>query len=98
MDVHPRERKPVIGQLPEERKLFEELLGGELVDVGRAKDPENQNLFTWWAPWRNLRERNIGWRLDYVLASKAIAARAASCTVMREFGTSDHGPVVMTTT
>jgi exodeoxyribonuclease-3 len=98
MDVHPRERKPVIGQLPEERKLFEELLDDQLVDVGRAKDPENQNLFTWWAPWRNLRERNIGWRLDYVLASKAIAARAASCTVMREFGTSDHGPVVMTTT
>ena len=43
-----------------------------------------------------MRERNIGWRLDYVLASKAIAAKAQSCTVQREFGTSDHGPVVMT--
>ena len=97
MDVHPRERKPVIGQLPEERKLFEELIDDQLVDVGRAQDPANPNLFTWWAPWRNLRERNIGWRLDYVLASKSVAARAVSCVVRREFGTSDHGPVMMVT-
>jgi exodeoxyribonuclease-3 len=97
MDVHPRERKPnAIGQLPEERALFEQLLGDHLVDVGRALDPGNENLFTWWAPWRNLRARNIGWRLDYVLASKAIAARAVSCVVLREVGTSDHAPVVMT--
>ncbi len=95
-DVHPVERKSVIGQLPEERALFEELLGGNLVDVQRKLDPDNERLFTWWAPWRKMRERNIGWRLDYVLASKAIAEKAASCVVQREFGTSDHGPVVLT--
>ena len=55
MDVHPRERRPVIGQLPEERQLFEELLGEHLVDVQRALEPDNPNLFTWWAPWRNMR-------------------------------------------
>jgi exodeoxyribonuclease III len=97
IDVHPRERKPrAIGQLPEERALFERLLGEHLVDVGRALDPENENLFTWWAPWRNLRARNIGWRLDYLLASKAIAARVTSCVVQSDVGTSDHAPVVMT--
>jgi exodeoxyribonuclease-3 len=97
MDVHPRERKPgIIGQRPEERELFEALLGGELVDVGRALDPDNANLFTWWPPWRNMRQRNIGWRLDYVLASPAIAARASSCKVLADFGTSDHAPVLMT--
>ena len=32
------------------------------------------NLFTWWAPWRNLRQRNIGWRIDYILASEPLAA------------------------
>jgi exodeoxyribonuclease-3 len=96
-DVHPVERKNVIGQLPEERALFEELIGDQLVDVHRALEPDNDRLFTWWAPWRKMRERNIGWRLDYVLASKSIASRAASCVVQREFGTSDHGPVVMTT-
>jgi len=95
-DVHPAERKKVIGQLPEERELFEALIGEQLVDVQRALDPDNERLFTWWAPWRKMRERNIGWRLDYVLASKSIAGRAVSCVVQREFGTSDHGPVVMT--
>jgi exodeoxyribonuclease III len=97
MDVHPRERKPgIIGQRPEERELFEALLENELVDVGRALDPDNANLFTWWPPWRDMRRRNIGWRLDYVLASRSIAARALSCTVLADFGTSDHAPVVMT--
>ncbi len=97
MDVHPRERKPdIIGQRPEERALFEALLGDQLVDVGRALDPDNASLFTWWAPWRNMRRRNIGWRLDYVLASPPIAARASSCKVLADFGTSDHAPVVMT--
>jgi exodeoxyribonuclease-3 len=98
LDVHPRERKPgVIGQRPEERVLFEDLLGGHLVDVGRALDPDNPGLFTWWAPWRNMRARNIGWRLDYVLASPAIAERARSCIVLAGFGTSDHAPVVLET-
>jgi exodeoxyribonuclease-3 len=96
-DVHPKERKPnVIGQRPEERELFGRILGRGLIDVGRAMDPENESLFTWWAPWRNLRQRNIGWRLDYVLANEDFARTAVSCQVLREFGTSDHGPVVAT--
>jgi exodeoxyribonuclease-3 len=97
MDVHPRERKPVIGQLPEERELFRALLGEHLVDVGRKLDPDNPNLFSWWPPWRSMRQRNIGWRLDYVLASPGIAARATSCTVLADVGTSDHAPVMMST-
>ncbi len=96
MDVHPKERKPnTIGQRPEERALFAALLESPLVDVGRTLDPDNANLFTWWAPWRNLRARNIGWRLDYLLASPALAARASSCVVQADVGTSDHAPVVM---
>jgi exodeoxyribonuclease-3 len=94
MDVHPKERRPVIGQLPEERALIERLLGRGLVDVGRALDPANENLFTWWAPWRNMRQRNIGWRLDYVVASAALAGRARSASVLADVGTSDHAPVV----
>ena len=98
VDVHPRERKAgVIGQRPEERELFDRLLGGHFVDVGRALQPRNETLFTWWPPWRNMRQRNIGWRIDYILASKSIAARVASCEVLADVGTSDHAPVMMTT-
>ena len=97
MDVHPKERKPTaIGQRPEERALFETLLGDHLIDTGRELDPDNPNLFTWWAPWRNLRARNIGWRIDYVLASPGVAERATECIVQADYGTSDHAPVVLT--
>jgi exodeoxyribonuclease III len=96
-DVHPKERNPaLVGQRPEEREMLERILAQGLVDVGRALDPDNENLFTWWAPWRNLRQRNIGWRLDYVLASQSLAEKAAQCAVYREIGTSDHAPVVAT--
>jgi exodeoxyribonuclease-3 len=94
-DVHAKERKPrAIGQLPEERALMARILDRGLVDVGRALEPDNDQMFTWWAPWRNLRQRNIGWRLDYVLASQALFADVAGCQVQREVGTSDHAPVV----
>jgi exodeoxyribonuclease III len=96
-DVHPKERKPrAIGQLPEERAILERIIGCGLVDLGRVLDPDNDGLFTWWAPWRNLRERNIGWRLDYVLPSESLAAQAVSCPVQKDIGTSDHAPVVAT--
>lgn len=96
LDVHPKERKPrAIGQLPMERELFEELLrAGNLVDVGRMLHPDANDYFSWWAPWRQMRERNIGWRLDYVLASEPLAKRATACPSHREIGTSDHAPVV----
>jgi exodeoxyribonuclease-3 len=96
-DVHPKERKPgVIGQRPEERALVERILAQGLVDVGRALQPDNEELFTWWPPWRNMRQRNIGWRIDYILASETLARRATECIVRAEVGTSDHAPVVAT--
>ena len=97
MDVHPKERKPnIIGQRAEEREILEALIAEGLVDIGRKLYPTDENYFTWWAPWRNLRQRNIGWRLDYVLASESLAERAIACPSYREVGTSDHAPVVAT--
>ncbi|HEV3484935.1 MAG TPA: exodeoxyribonuclease III, partial [Vicinamibacterales bacterium] len=99
MDVHPKERKPrAIGQLPEERAQLERIIGHGLVDVGRALEPDNDQMFTWWAPWRNMRQRNIGWRLDYVLASQTLFERVRSCVIQKDVGTSDHAPVVVETT
>jgi len=95
MDVHPRERrKSAIGQLPEERQALESILSRGLVDLTRLLHPDEDRLFTWWPPWRNMRERNIGWRIDYILASQALATRARECGCDRGFGTSDHGPVL----
>jgi exodeoxyribonuclease-3 len=95
IDVHPKERKPGgIGQRSEERDLFARMSAHGLIDVHRKMEPDNADLFTWWAPWRNMRQRNIGWRLDFILASRTIADGTLSCVVRREFGTSDHGPVI----
>ncbi len=95
MDVHPKERKPAaIGQLPEEREQLERIIGHGLVDVGRALEPDNDQMFTWWAPWRNMRQRNIGWRLDYLLASQSVYDTVRRCVVQKDVGTSDHAPVL----
>jgi exodeoxyribonuclease-3 len=98
MDIHPKEkRKPdLIGIRPEERELLEGVLAAGYTDLARTLHPDDDRLFTWWAPWRNLRQRNIGWRIDYVLATAPMAERVESCEVLREIGTSDHAPVVAT--
>jgi exodeoxyribonuclease III len=95
IDVHPVLRNPqAIGQRQDERDLFAALLGEGLVDLGRGFDPDSDRLFTWWPPWREERQNNHGWRLDYILASEGLAATATSCRVLADFGTSDHAPVV----
>jgi exodeoxyribonuclease-3 len=94
VDVHPVLRKDMIGQTNTERDLIDQVFSHGLVDVGRHVDPDNDRLFTWWAPWRNMRERNIGWRLDYIAAHHALVDGASTCKVYREVGTSDHAPVI----
>ncbi len=97
VDVHPKERdERLVGQRPEERALLARVLERGLSDLARALDPSNEGLFTWWAPWRDHRQRNIGWRIDYVLASEALVRGASSCRVLAEVGTSDHAPLVAT--
>ncbi len=93
LDVHPKERKAgAIGQRADERALFEQLLACDLKDVSRALDPANDRLFTWWPPWRGMRQKNQGWRIDYVLASASL--KATESHVLPYVGTSDHAPVV----
>lgn len=97
IDVHPKLRDSAqYGQTPGERAQLRRILSRGLVDLGRHFRPEDEELFTWWAPWRNQRERNEGWRLDYVLASESLMPMARGCAAYREYGNSDHGPVTAT--
>ena len=98
IDVHPKERAAVTGQLPMERSLLDDILAHHLVDLGRKADPSNDALYTWWAPWRGMKQKNIGWRLDYIYASKSLAEKMTTCVVEKETGTSDHAPVLATLT
>jgi exodeoxyribonuclease-3 len=94
-DVHETLRKrEQIGQTPSERAQLERVISHDLVDLSRQFQPNEDRLYTWWAPWRSMREKNIGWRLDYVLCNRALAATARECRVLAEFGSSDHAPVL----
>jgi exodeoxyribonuclease-3 len=95
VDVHPSQRNSKqVGQRPDERELFEQLFGTGLVDLGRELASDDERHYTWWPYWRDARQRNLGWRLDYALASAPLARLAVSTSVQRDYGTSDHAPVV----
>lgn len=95
-DLAPSEVKAgAIGQRVDERALLREAIGHDLVDVLRDRNPDATDIFTWWAPWRNQREKNVGWRIDFVLASTALARTVTSCTVRKDVLGSDHAPLVV---
>jgi exodeoxyribonuclease-3 len=83
------------GFLPRERdwltRVFEE---HGFVDVFRALDPA-PDRFTWWVQWANARERNIGWRIDYQIATPGVARLARQASIYTREVFSDHAPVVI---
>ena len=80
------------GFLPEERQWFTELLASGLwVDVFRTLEPEAEK-YTWWSQRAGSRRRDVGWRIDYQIATRALAERAVSWTIDREPEISDHAP------
>lgn len=94
-DLHPTQRKPrAIGQRKDERAMFESLLEVGLTDVLRARHPDADDLFTWWAPWREEKAKNHGWRIDYALVSPSLAA-TADLSILKDEGTSDHAPMIL---
>ncbi len=94
-DVHPSQLKvDVIGQRPEERQLLQSMIDLGLVDVARQVHPDDDRFFTWWPYWRDARKRNIGWRIDAIYASQTLNWNCTSCDILREFGSSDHAPLM----
>lgn len=85
------------GFLPEERawmtKLFDEL---GWVDVYRTLYPEQTGeAYTWWSNRGQARANNVGWRIDYQIATPGFAARAKSGFVYKDQRFSDHAPLVI---
>jgi exodeoxyribonuclease-3 len=83
------------GFLPEERAWMTKLLTrGGLVDVFRTLNPHPEQ-YTWWSNRGQARAKNVGWRLDYHLATPALAATARREQIYRDERFSDHAPVVI---
>jgi len=85
------------GFLPEERAWVSRLLDqGGWCDVFRDLHPTStDDAYTWWSNRGQAWAKNVGWRLDYQLATPAIAARARSAEVFKEQRFSDHAPLTI---
>jgi exodeoxyribonuclease-3 len=82
------------GFLPEERAWLTQLLGAGLVDVFRTLNP-HPDQYTWWSNRGAAWAKNVGWRLDYHLATPGIAAKATREQIYLEQRFSDHAPVII---
>jgi len=80
------------GFTPEEREAFDRVLKAGFVDTFR-QFTEGKGHYTWWAPFGGARAKNIGWRIDYFMASKALAPRVKASKILPKVMGSDHCPI-----
>jgi len=88
--------KPNIGKhgfTNEERERFQDFLDAGFVDTFRNAYPDKTGAYSWWTHWANARARNVGWRIDYWLASKDIAQKVTNPQIHAAVMGSDHCPV-----
>jgi exodeoxyribonuclease-3 len=88
------------GFLPEERAYFDTMMHKQgWVDVGRAAHPSEAGPYTWWSYRGQAFDTDAGWRIDYHLATPALAEAATDYKVHRaaSYDTrwTDHSPVVV---
>ncbi|PAF48806.1 exodeoxyribonuclease III [Helicobacter sp. 13S00401-1] len=77
----------------EERTKFSELLESGFIDTYRFFYPNKEGAYTWWSYRSNARAKNVGWRIDYFLASTDLKANLKSACIYPEIHGSDHCPV-----
>lgn len=77
----------------EERERFQDFLDAGFVDTFRTAYPDAPGKYTWWTHWANARARNVGWRIDYWLASHDIASSVKNPQIHPDVMGSDHCPV-----
>ncbi len=95
IDLHsPKTNHKSAGFSPKEREGFTNLLAtADLIDTFRELHP-TEKKYSWWSNFANARERDIGWRIDYVLVSKSLKDRVKESNILKEYYGSDHCPVI----
>ncbi len=79
----------------EERGKMTTLLASGFTDSFRALHPDMTDRFTWWSYMSKVRERNIGWRIDYFIVSNRLAPAITEATMHDQQLGSDHCPIVL---
>lgn len=77
----------------EERGKMTRLLNSGFTDTFRSLHPEREGAYTWWSYMRDVRARNIGWRIDYIVISDRLLPALESGTIHQEVLGSDHCPI-----
>ena len=76
----------------EERRQIDKIISMNLVDTFRVFNKKSGN-YTWWANFANARNRNLGWRIDYVFVSKKLIPNLKKAFILPKVKCSDHCPV-----
>lgn len=77
----------------EERGKFQRLIDYGLIDTFRYLNPNSIDNYTWWSYMKGVRERNIGWRIDYFLISNSLKDKLTDAVIYKDIMGSDHCPI-----
>lgn len=90
--ANPKPNRGKHGFTDEEREGFQKFLDAGFVDTFRIFT-EGNGHYSWWTHWANARARNVGWRIDYIMVSKALKNKVKKATIHTDVFGSDHCPV-----
>lgn len=79
----------------EERDKMTRLLAAGFIDTFRQLYPEKADAYTWWSNMPGVRERNVGWRIDYFLASTRLESLLIDAQIDCNVLGSDHCPIIL---
>jgi exodeoxyribonuclease III len=99
-EIDLKNPKPNMGNsgfTEEERQKFSSLLDAGFIDSFRYFYPEQTDAYTWWSYMSKVRERNIGWRIDYFVVSERLVPSLKEATIHHKVLGSDHCPIVLET-
>jgi exodeoxyribonuclease-3 len=84
------------GFTPEERDKMTVLLNAGFIDTFRHLYPDKKDVYSWWSNMPGVRARNVGWRIDYFLASSRLDSLIIDAQIDCDVLGSDHCPVILT--
>ena len=90
---NPKSNRTNPGFTDEERDQFTNLLDAGFIDTFRYFHPDQADIYSWWSYRFQARQKNIGWRIDYFVASENLRDRLESARIHTEIYGSDHCPV-----
>ena len=91
--ARPKENTGKHGFTLEEREGFDKMIAAGYVDTYRQFYPDKTDAYTWWTAWGGARQRNIGWRIDYWMASAVLKDKLKAADIHADVMGSDHCPV-----